>query len=100
MKRWLLPLIALAIGLCVPIYSYAASEAECTACHNWCSSNASSAYQYCYASMIANQYCTYYPYPWGCSYDYAAYNQCINEVSAVHQACHDWCGQPGNGCVD
>lgn len=35
-KRLLLPLLALAAGLCVPIYAYAGSEQECNSCHSFC----------------------------------------------------------------
>jgi hypothetical protein len=94
-KLRLLPLFALVIGLCVPIYSYAASEAECTACHNWCSSNASSGYQQCYAQ-------SFYYDQWGWNYfNYESYSQCTSAVSAQQQACHEgYCGSPGHGCVD
>lgn len=77
-KRKLLPLIALIVGLCVPVYAYAASEAECNHCHNTCQTIRSNGEAYCYARYYGLE-------PYSDLYD------CLQQVYSDFAACNNYC---------
>jgi hypothetical protein len=73
-NRKLLPLIALIVGLCVPIYAYA-DQGTCEACHNWC--------QNVYAPIAMND-CAQNGYAWGSP----EWNTCVgNKMAWCHTDC-------------
>jgi hypothetical protein len=93
-KRKLLPLAALIVGLAVPVYAFAASEAECTYCHNTCTSNFNSARDYC--EMMYKVPCDS-----GNWYECQRYYDCYGEAVNNYIACHTYCGTtPGGPCIE
>jgi len=71
--RKLLPLIALIVGLCVPIYAYA-DQASCEACHYWCQNE--------YAPIAMNE-CAQ-GFAWGSP----EWNTCVgNKMAWCHTDC-------------
>lgn len=85
-KRKLLPLLALAVGLSVPVYAFAASEAECNYCHSTCTNVFNATNAMCYAEW------------WG--RDMNMLSQCLQESANAFQDCNYYCQRPGGPCVE
>jgi hypothetical protein len=83
--RKLLPLFALIVGLGVPVYAHAASEEECTYCHNSCTSAHDNRTQQCFLEY------GYYTPGWV---------TCFQASGAIYMACHDYCQHAGGPCVE
>lgn len=74
-KRRILPLVAVIVGLCAPIYAYAFDQAACQACHNNCNANASY-----YGSQCSQMYA-------GCSG--SVISSCVESmISSCHNQCN------------
>ena len=85
-KRKLLPLLALVIGLSMPVYAHAASEVECTWCHNYCTNTFNAEAYHCYLEFLAGG-------------NSAGYAMCHAAAVEDMLYCHNvTCETPGGPC--